>query len=144
MQGMSPQDMFQQQVQSRLARTQEKELAFKEKYKPQELAIQEADLKAKREQESVDQMIRNMLAKAQIQNQEQQRTQAEKNLALEANKETAKHWLSHPLNARKAAKAIAATGQEAALTFGTESDAKNANLPKGTIVMIGGRRARID
>jgi hypothetical protein len=144
MQGMSPQDMFQQQVQSRLARTQEKELAFKEKYKPQELAIQEADLKAKREQESVDQMIRNMLAKAQIQNQEQQRTQAEKNLALEANKETAKHWLSHPLNARKAAKAIAATGQEAALSFATESDAKSANVPKGTIVMIGGRRARID
>ncbi len=56
MQGMTPQDMFQQQVQSRLADNAERELAFKEKYKPQELEIEANKL-------SLEDRIQLMLAK---------------------------------------------------------------------------------
>lgn len=145
MYGMSPKDMFEHQIQTQAAKTAQEELALKQKTEPQRLAIEGQKSLAEIQNAQVMRKIQAMLANATIKNQAQERTQAAENSALEANKETAKHWLLHPVDAYNASKAISTAGQSATMpSFSTESDAQKANLPKGSIIMIGGKRVRVD
>lgn len=92
--------------------------------------------------------IENMKAGRSAQQQEIKQKQGEVNKAADV--EAAKHWLMHPVLASQAQARLAqgsgAMGAQAPQmpTFATEAEAHKANLPKGSIVMIGGRRARVD
>lgn len=80
-------------------------------YEPQKLAIEGRKAAAEEENNKIQRLIQGLLASNTIKNQAQERKQAEENAALEANKETAKHYILHPFAAAKAAKSIQQAGQ---------------------------------
>ncbi len=77
-----------------------------------QVALKYGDIEAQKELKEATLQLQSMLGNATIRNQQKEREQAAKNAALDANKEAAKHWLTHPIDAMKAQKAIAAAGQD--------------------------------
>jgi hypothetical protein len=111
MQGMSPKDMFENQVQSRLAKVNEGELGIKKQYEPEKIANESKRIAAEEENNRIQRLIQGMLANATIKNQQAQREQESENAALDANKEAAKHYLLHPVDAYRASKALSSAGK---------------------------------
>lgn len=111
MYGMDPKDVFQNQIQNRLASTQQGELALKQQTEPQKISIEGQKALAEVQNAQVMRQIQAMLAAATVKNQAQERTQAAQNADFEANKEVSKHFILHPIDAYKASQAMTATGQ---------------------------------
>lgn len=84
--GLSPKDMMENQIQSRLARTQQGDLALKQQIEPQRLAVEAQKAKAEQENAQVMRLIQGMLANSTIKNQSQERLQASENAQREADK----------------------------------------------------------
>lgn len=108
--GASPKDLLEHMTQAQAAKMAQGELALKQQTEPQRLAIEARKATAEEENAKMQRLFQGLLANNTIKNEDRQRTQAAENASLEANKETAKHFILHPIDAYKASQAISQAG----------------------------------
>jgi len=108
--GMSPKDFMENQIQQKAAQTAQGQLALQQQVEPQKVAIEGKKAVSEIENTAIMRQIQGMLGAATIKNQQQERAQAAQNSEFEANKEAAKHWFLHPVDAYRASQNITSAG----------------------------------
>lgn len=138
--GIAPKDFLEHLSRSSTARTAQGELALKQQYEPQKIAIEGRKADAEAKNAEALRTLQAIIGAGNAANQVRERDQADEKIAFDADKETAKGF---PIfqDVRDARERLANIGRHrpgSKNTFATEADAEKAGLTDGTPVIVGG------